>query len=398
MSAGHALHEVEPREQAGAGTGALYEYQYHQAAAEALTLLDDTEAVCIYCEWHDDYVTEMADGESYAFNQVKTRLKSKPPWSLAEFFGLGRKVKGAPPPVTSTDSIFAHLWDHTQKFGDRCLRFVFVTDSGIDPKLAALLAGTKAVQCAAELQSDVEATFADLSQALAHTFTGITDESLFAFLSRLHVREGLGTVRDLPGCQVLIANRILEASEVDLLMSEAKKIGADLVAAARQRSHVILQTLPATAEDLRAAKGLVIDNVLRLLSLSTEGYRQLRVGGRASVLALSRLHRLCKRNNVPEILIPDLCRYKTEWAAWWMDQRNRVDEVDYLALKGQCADILKAHSSGGSADQPGSRASQGPRREVPWKPHVVRAAHGRVSCWIHSCACGRSGGLGACRR
>ena len=346
MSAsGNTLHEVEPREQAGAGTGALYEYQYHQAAAEALSLLSDANAVCIYCEWHDDYVTETAPGECYSFSQVKTR--SKGPWTLAAFFGLGKRWRSASPPPANAGSIFDHLWDHTQKFGHRCIGFVFVTDAGIVAEFEALLAGTKAAPSADGLEEQVRTTFASLRQALAQTFQGITDESLFEFLSRLHVREGVGTVRDLPGCRILIANRILEASEVDLRISEAKKIGADLVAAARQRSHVTLQTLPPTAEDLRVAKGLVIDNVLRLLSLSTEGYRQLKAGGRQSVLALSRLHRLCRRNDVPEALVPDLCRYKMEWAAWWMVQRDRVDESDYLALKSECADLLRAHSSGG---------------------------------------------------
>jgi hypothetical protein len=338
---------VQPREQAGARTGALFEYQYHQAAAEALSLLDDANAVCVYCEWHDDYVTESAAGDSYAFNQVKTRQKSDGPWSLAEFFGLGRKRKYALPPVTRADSIFAHLWDHTRKFGDRCGRFVVVTDAGVDPPLEALLADTKAVKHFAELPPNSATHLANLRQSLAGVFHDVTDESLFTFLSRLWVREGVGTVRDLQGCRVLIASRILEASEVDLLMSEAKKIGADLVAVVRQRSHTTLQALPATPEDLRTAKGLVIDNLLRLLSLSTEGYRQLRAGGRESVLALSRLHRLCNRNNVAESLIPDLCRYKTEWAAWWIDQRDRVNDADYLALKAECADLLRAHSSGG---------------------------------------------------
>jgi len=44
------LHEVEPREQAGAVTGARYDFQYHQAAAAALEVLDDTDVACVYCE------------------------------------------------------------------------------------------------------------------------------------------------------------------------------------------------------------------------------------------------------------------------------------------------------------------------------------------------------------
>ena len=119
-----------------------------------------------------------------------------------------------------------------------------------------------------------------------------------------------------------------------------------MVAAIRQRSHLVLSTVPQTSEELRAQKGLVVGNVLRLLSLSTEGYNQLRVGGRESVFALSRLHRLCRKNNIPDDLIPDLCRLKTEWVSWWITERDRIDQTDYLALKADTADLLRAHSTG----------------------------------------------------
>ncbi len=347
MSAGErALHEVEPREQVGPATGEAFEYQYHQGAAQALSLLDDTNVVCIYCEWHDDYVTEAAANGGYQFHQVKTRQKSKGPWRLAEFFGLQRRKKGQPTPAAHADSVFAHLWDHTAKFGDRCVGFVFVTDAGADSDLEALLAEAKTAQSPSILSVNVAETFTMVRDALAQTFADLTGESLLAFLAKTIIQDGVGAVRDLNGCRVLITNRILEASEVDLAMSEARKIGADLVSAVRERSHKKLTTLPATVDELRTSKGLVIDNVLRLLSLSTEGYRQLKVGGRASVVALSRLHRLCKRNNVPDNLIPDLCKFKTAWDGWWIDQRHLVDDADYLALKAECAGLLRSHSEG----------------------------------------------------
>jgi hypothetical protein len=115
----------------------------------------------------------------------------------------------------------------------------------------------------------------------------------------------------------------------------------------RNRSHRVLNTLPASAEALRASKGIVLANLLSLLSLSAEGYRQLKVGGRESVVALSRLTRLCKRTNVPDAVIPKLCQFRTEYCAWWVDERDRVENVDALALRAATADVLRAHSSGG---------------------------------------------------
>lgn len=43
MSVAAGLHEIFPREQVGGPTGALYEYQYHQAAA-ALPMMKTGES------------------------------------------------------------------------------------------------------------------------------------------------------------------------------------------------------------------------------------------------------------------------------------------------------------------------------------------------------------------
>lgn len=104
--------------------------------------------------------------------------------------------------------------------------------------------------------------------------------------------------------------------------------------------------LPDTIEELRLLKGLVVDDVLNLISLSPEGYRQLKANGAGAVRALSRLHRLCQRNEVPEHLVPELCTFKTDWEAWHLDERHRIERVDLLTLKAECADVLRAHSGG----------------------------------------------------
>jgi hypothetical protein len=346
LSADCSLFEVEPREQVGAVTGALYEYQYHQAAAEALVLLESADAICIYCEWHDDFVTETNGPCCYVFHQVKTRQKAKGPWTWKEFFGFTSKSKEEQEPKLRGDSIFSHLWDHTKKFGSRCGKFVFITDAGISAEMSSLLDDAKQCLNAEKLPKESANLFAKIMIQATRTFPEMTDETFFAFLKRLETKEGLGEVRGLNQTKILIADLILGASEVDLKMSEAKKIGAQLVAAVRDKSHITLKSLPASVEELRSKKGLMIQDILGVLSLSVEGYKQLREGGLDSVVTLSRLQRYCKRSGIAEALIPDLCTYKVGWVAWWMEQRSFVDELDYLALKSECAEILTAHSSG----------------------------------------------------
>jgi hypothetical protein len=346
MASNPALHEVVPREQVGAQTGALYEYQYHQAAAEALSLLTDEAAVCIYCEWHDDYVVENSSAACYAFHQVKTRIKSKGPWRLNEFFGLTRKKAGQPEPPSDPTSIFAHLWDHMTKFGHMCGRFIFVTDAGVESELKEFLSAVHGCSSIEELSGTARIAFDRILAQASQSLAALTNVGLFTFLSKVQIRDAVGTVQDFEAVKAILASRIYDASEVDLLISEARKIGADLVTEVRSRSHRVLDTLPQSTGELQRLKGLIVEDVLKVLSLSVEGYRQLRNEGKETVRTLSRLHRLCRRSNIPEEHIPLMCSCKVAWNSWWMQERDRLDTLDVLALRNDCVDVLRAHVSG----------------------------------------------------
>lgn len=339
-----ALHQVTPREQVGAQTGSLYEYQYHQAAAGTLSLIDDSKVVCVYCEWHDDFVSEAAEDRGYAFHQVKTRTASSSAWNFSSFFGLRGRSKKTVQPSDPT-SPFAHLWDHTQKFGRLCSRFVFVTNGAVSDDLRDLLTAISASTAADQLPEEQKGQFDRLLAGATQSLAGVNEVSLFTFLSKLTIEDGIGAANDLKSCRVLIAMKIYQASEVDLLISEAEKIGNDLVALVRERSHRTLPALPASREELQAAKGIVLGNLLSVLSLSEEGYRQLRAGGRESVVALSRLTRLCKRTKIPNAVVPTLCQLRAEYSAWWLEARDRVEGTEVVALKTACADLLHAHTA-----------------------------------------------------
>jgi len=96
------LGQIEPRERVGAQTGRKYEYQYERTARAALDLLvDGANHVCVYCDWHDDYVVEIGSPPArYVFHQVKGRKSSQGPWKFSEFFGVLKK-KAAKPTKTA---------------------------------------------------------------------------------------------------------------------------------------------------------------------------------------------------------------------------------------------------------------------------------------------------------
>lgn len=346
------LHEEFPREQVGAPTGERFEFQYHQAAADALQVLDDTRVACVYCEWHDDYVIEAAGVASYRFHQVKTRSIKQGPWTVNEFFGIkrprGRQPKKGPPKPGTADksSIFSRLFDHVKRFGDRCEHFIFVTDNEASGDFESLLRAVDSATGPGGLTGDPLGGFNQLYAALITAFHSLTKDELFGFLKKLKFQSAMGKLADLKGCRILIAGRIREISEVDLKVSEAEKIGTDLVSTVRKKSHLVLKNLPTSTQELRDAKGLILDDVLKILSLSSAGYRELKVGGRISVVTLSRLHRLCKESGIDNALIPDLCRFKTSWDAWWIVERNNMNPLDQVALKQECANALRIHADG----------------------------------------------------
>ena len=121
-----------------------YEFQYQRTARATLTLLDDaSDHVCVYCDWHDDYVIEVgAPPTRYVFHQVKGRSSARRPWTFSEFFGV-REKKGAKPtaepPAVSKSGLFPLMLHHHHNFGDSCAGLAFVTNAGIDPALSGFI-------------------------------------------------------------------------------------------------------------------------------------------------------------------------------------------------------------------------------------------------------------------
>jgi len=108
-----------------------------------------------------------------------------------------------------------------------------------------------------------------------------------------------------------------------------------------------LGILPLNLEDLRATKGIVIQDILQLLSLSPEGYRELKAGGKESVVSLSRLHRYCKANGFPDAFVRRCCEFKTLWDEWNLKEKYMTDPLDLDALREECRSLLSFHQGEG---------------------------------------------------
>jgi hypothetical protein len=343
------LHAHMPREQKGSQTGALYEYQYLQAAVASLDILNNPKSlVCVYCDWHDDYVVEEAS-TVYLFHQVKTRTIARGPWDILEFFEIKRRKQGGKNgsyPPASAKSIFAKMYDNYVRFGSRCQRFVFVIDNMINEEFSDLLADAQVATGPSNLNIGKDA-FELIFAGVEQTIAGLTRQSFFDFLHRLEVREAVGKVNATRDGEHVLAGRIVDLSEIQVESEEARKIGAQLVSLVRRKSHAVLpEPPPQTVDSLRHQKGVSIDDLLEVLSLSRDGYEFLKSQGRDAILSVSRLQRLCRKRNTPDEIIKDMCRFKSQWDAWWLVERHRVEPTDAFALKNACLMLLRLHSDG----------------------------------------------------
>lgn len=100
--------------------------------------------------------------------------------------------------------------------------------------------------------------------------------------------------------------------------------------------------MPASDEQLRHDKGIVIAELLNVLSLSAQAYEQLKAGeGREMVKTLSRLQRFCLKNGMKDHLV-QICEFKAQWDIWRTIERHFFKSVDYLLLESKAKDVLKA--------------------------------------------------------
>jgi len=346
-SGGRQLGQVEPRERVGAQTGRKYEYQYERTARAALDLLaDGSKHVCVYCDWHDDYVVELSQPPTrYIFHQVKGRKSSQGPWKFAEFFGVQMKKASKPAknaPAVTTDAIVPLMLLHHQNFGESCAGLAFITNSGLDPRLANFLEAVRNAPDVAHLPDEMRIAF----EHLASGYTAMTpplsssEAELFTWLRGLAAHTDQGQLEDQDAALLELADVVENYSEIDLLQRQAKQIAREIISQVRRKVAHSTTVVPTSEEQLRRDKGLVITEILSVLSLSVQAYEQLKAGeGRDTVKTLSRLQRFCRKHGMIDDLV-HICGFKALWDTWRTTERHFVSSVDYTLLEKRARELL----------------------------------------------------------
>jgi hypothetical protein len=350
------LGQLEPRERVGAQTSRKYEYQYERTARASLDLLaDGLNHVCVYCDWHDDYVVETGNPPTrYVFHQVKARKTSQSPWSIYEFFGVRRKKSAKPsksPVAVSSDAIIPLMLLHHKNFGKNCAGLAFVTNAGLEPVLSTFLAALHAAKTPADIQGEALHTFEHIARAYTTGTPPLVPplvpsaDDVFLWLRSLIVQTDQGHLESPDSALLELADVVLNYSEVELLQRQAKQISREIVALVRRRVGHTTTVVPADDQRLQTDKGIVVADLLGVLSLSAQAYEQLKAGtGQDIVKTLSRLERFCKKHGLEKYVVP-ICMFKAQWDIWRTIERHFLNGVDYVLLEGRVNSVLQARLS-----------------------------------------------------
>lgn len=357
----HAISSVPPRsDDAGGDVNKRYDYQFQRAATACLNLLEEDGAICVLCEWHDDYVVERERTRCsfvlYGFHQVKTRESHLGPWSLAEIFGFytdQKKREQKEVNVHAATSIAGRMFGHILNFDAACEAVILVTNIGVKKEVKELLAAVSKATSPADLTGEEGTGFRKIYDVYSKAFSGLDEEKFLGFLKRFGIKDEAGRLGQSENdLRSELALRILELSEMDLTTSQSLTICSELVAIVRERSqHQIPTTaVPLTIDDLRSRKGITVREVLDVIGLSMDGYKQLRESGDKNIVrSISRFKRICELNGIDKEIIPTLCAYKTNWDLWRRSQRwylNQADDLDFVALTNECKGLIKLQASG----------------------------------------------------
>jgi hypothetical protein len=340
------LGDIEPRERSGAKTGRRYEYQYERTARRALTLLDhDEKHVCVYCDWHDDFVVERGDPPTrYVFHQVKGRKSSLGPWTFQEFFGVAKRVV-RPLPKTARfrkNAVVALMLLHYGNFPHTCEGLAFVTNTGLEPQLEEFLNALKSAGTLGNLGAADRTSFDFIALAYLAGKKPLapSPDVLFERIRAISLWLDEPHLDDSNVAIVELVDLIERYSEINLVYAQSKKIAKAVIEKVRQKAHFDKTIIPATEQRLRQEKGIDVTELLGVLSLSTDGYDALRRGtAPVDIKQLSRIQRYCERIGAKE-LTADVCAAKAEWEAWRTIERHTMEKLSFMTLVDKATAIV----------------------------------------------------------
>ena len=323
-----ALTSTDPAEEVGRETLSRFDMQFQAAAYAALEILNGVGVTCVYCDHHDDFVVErhVNGTERFHFFQVKTKGKLNHQWSLSEVLAI--KQRGQATDAQSLakikNSFIGKLLQHGLVFGDSCAEVTLLSNVHFEDLVIRIkeeFRSGKLEHKACKLLMD------NFAEIFATSATPSLAEAQ-GTLSKLSLRPGVNYISDDRESFVSAArSAIYKYSEVDLDFYEITEIANNLLDLVFRRSKGSLATVG--CEEIKSRAGIVLDDLLGVLSISPGAYRALLAGeGNNALKTASILQRVLAASGASSSMIEYASQQKVAWDIWLRDARHNHTTFD----------------------------------------------------------------------
>lgn len=335
------LHTVVPREQDGRDSFGRYRVQVRSAAVAALQILSGEAIDRVYCDLHDDVVVRRKDvrGNTYVFYQVKTRAKQNKNWTLLEVFGIHSSRK-EPNDELMRDSFIGKMLLHTVNFNNNCGLVVFQTNIHNDDNIDALLDDIRI----GKFENKHSKLLVEKFNAIFHKHLKLelTDNEIKSCLSKIRFENDVPFLKaDTSLFLPIVREKLYEYSEIDLSHNELDDITIKLLELISSKSEGVIK--PFTEENIDNSSSVSINDLLPLLSVSEEAYKEIIRGqDPKAVKSASIIQRtlLNAGGNTDDVTYCSKC--KTDWDIWYRTNRHTISELDLRVIISKIRAVLHA--------------------------------------------------------
>jgi hypothetical protein len=346
-NAGDIIHEKVPREIVGRNTVGRFRMQFQAAAYAALEILSGKEVDRVYCDYHDDFVVRrtVSGVVEYHFFQVKTKGKANQQWDVDEVFAL--KKKGALDTAEKLEairnSIAGKLFVHTVEFGDQCREVTVLSNVHFKDEVHDVIADLSAGTSSKKYTRQFIEKFADI----VSPDRPLSPSQVEAARSKLTLLANVQHIGDtLEAFGIAAHNAIWRHSEIELNQREVECIAKSLVTLVEEKSCAPISGR--SKADIDLATGVGLEDLLQVLSISTQVYQTLLQGGDpAAIKAASILQRKLKESGATESMIEVASRAKVSWDVWVRTARHTFPDLTFNILLEEIDKNCKAWLLGG---------------------------------------------------
>jgi hypothetical protein len=335
------LINAAPTEEVGRETLSRYDMQFQAAAYAALEILEGKGVVCVYCDFHDDFVVkrETAGLANYHFFQVKTKGKLNYQWTLLDVLAI--KKKGQTTDVEALkrirSSFIGKLLEHGIRFGNTCVAVTLLSNVHFEDTVVTIVDEWQARKNDNKASKLVVENFSDIF-AVDPAWAKSVVQDVLAKLSLQSGANHIGSDRE----QFVNASRaaIYKYSEIDLEFFEITDLANNLLDMVYQRSKGSLATVD--KKDIDARAGITLDDLLRVLSISPPAYRALLGGEDGKVIkTASILQRVLNTSGASSGMIEFASAQKVAWDIWFRNARHTYAEFDLALLLQKLDDAYR---------------------------------------------------------